>query len=106
MEVARHVYGGRPSEEELAAFGVQAEDVAGDVEVWPENAEAVVVFLKLRTQWRMASMGGLTGLVYAEVWNFLRALRIPRARWSDIFDGVQVMERAVLELAAEKRNHG
>lgn len=80
---------------------MQLEDVTGDVEIWPENVEAVTVFAKLRTQWR-TGMAGLTGLVYAELWALLRALRVPRARWTEIHEAVQVMEQAVLEMVAEK----
>jgi hypothetical protein len=85
----------------LAAFGAQLEDVTGDVEVWPENEEAVTVFVQLATQWRHG-MSGLTGLIYSEIWPIARLLRIPRIRWIELLGSVQVMERAVLELRAEK----
>ena len=91
----------RPSAEELAAFGAQPEDVAGDLEVWFENADAVAVFAKVRTQWRHG-FNGITGLIYDEVWRMIRRLRVPLERRDEVFADVQVMERAVLEMAKEK----
>jgi hypothetical protein len=85
----------------LAAFGATLEDVTEDVEVWPDNAEAAAVFAKLGTQWRHG-MNGPTGLIYEAIWPTARVLRVPRARWAELLDSLQVMERAVLELRAEK----
>jgi len=99
------LYGGRPSEEELAAFGAELEDVTGDVDVWPDNEETVKVFTRIGTQWRHG-MAGVTGLVYEAVWPVMRVLRIPRANWLDVFEGVRVMEGAVLGLVKEARANG
>lgn len=72
--------------------------MTGDILVWPENAEAAAVFSKLGTQWRISPTGGVSGLIYAEFWKMLRALKVPRARWLEILDSVQVMESAVLDM--------
>lgn len=80
---------------------MQPEDVAGDVEVWPENMDVVSVFGELGTQWRHG-MQGITGLDYGAIWTPIRIRRLPRERWQEIFDGIRVMERAVLEMKAER----
>lgn len=72
------------------------------MEVWPENAEALVVFAKLGTQWRHG-FNGITGLIYGEVWRMIRRLRVPLERRDEVFAGIQVMERAVIEMSKEKR---
>lgn len=78
------------------------EDVEeGDVEVWGENAEAVAIFVKVRTQWRHG-MGGITGLDYSAVMAVLRARQVPRSSWTEVLDAVATMESAVLEMKAEK----
>lgn len=85
---------------------MQAEDVAGDdVEVWPENAEAVLVFTKLRTQWRHG-MSGITGLEYGALDPVMRMVRVPRERRGQIFEDVRIMEGAVLKMAAERSSNG
>lgn len=86
----------------MAALGVNPEDIAGDVEVWPENAEAVVVFRKLRTQWNVVAMVGRVGLQYDAFWALVERLKIPEDRQLEVFGAVQVMEQAVLEMSAEK----
>lgn len=73
--------------------------------MWPENAETVAVFMRLGTQWSHG-MAGITGLVYGSLEPVMRMLGVPRARRPEVFEGVRVMESAVLELRAEavKRN--
>lgn len=87
---------------ELAALGMTAEDVeVGEVEVWGENAEAVAVFVQVGTQWRHG-MGGITGLDYGALEAVLRIRRVARADRPEVLDAVRTMERAVLEMKAEK----
>lgn len=64
-----------------------------DFEVLPENWPVVQAWLRVQTQWRM-SFGGPVGLDYPAVESVLRRLD-PRG-WEALFDGVQVMEFAVL----------
>ena len=55
------------TQEDLAAFGIT--DVAprpkesNDFEVWDENWDAVMMFLRMQTQWQV-SMSGYVGLKY------------------------------------------
>lgn len=102
MEVARHIYTGPPDTTELAALGMAPEDVAeGEVDLWPENAQAVATFIQMGTQWRHG-MGGITGLDYGALEAVLRIRQVPSEDWQDVLDGVRTMERAVLEMRAEK----
>ena len=92
--------------EDLAAFGVPEEQIAellpeGNPSgvlfaIWPENREAVEVFLALSTQWRFEGMSGTYfGLDYPGVEAALRMLRIKDRR--AVFDDLRAMERAALE---------
>jgi hypothetical protein len=74
------------------AFGLNPEDLEEDaVELWPENELAVSVFAALSNQWRVG-MGGAYALDYSAIEPTLRLMRIPRAKWSELFDCIQVME--------------
>lgn len=66
-----------------------------EFELWPENVEALSVFMKLQTQWRYG-MAGITGLDYSGVLAVLTFMGI--AHTPDLFGKIQVMERAVLNL--------
>ena len=54
------------------------------------------------TQWQVG-MGGATGLVYASLPVVFRLQRLPRNRWTDVFEDVRVMESEALKSMAEKR---
>lgn len=73
-----------------------------DYEVWPECWEAVQMFLRCQTQWRIGGMGGAVGLDYGAVaWLFrLHEVKDQRALLEDL----QVMEAAVLDVMAKKRS--
>ena len=71
-----------------------------DYEVWPENWEAVQMFLRCQTQWRTAGMGGVLGLDYVAVSWLLRLYRVRDQR--AVLEDLQTMEAAVLEAMAEK----
>lgn len=63
-------------------------------EVWDENWEIVLMFLRLQTQWNVV-MGGFTGLKY-EVLRWLcdlYSVEDPKA----MLEGIQVMEAAALK---------
>lgn len=80
---------------ELAAFGLTADDIAVDVEIWQENYTAFQVFNAMATQWRV-SMNGYTGLDYNAMPVVMRMLNIKRCEWADIFEDVRVMESSAL----------
>jgi len=86
------------SEEQIAAARLQA--AQQDCEIWEENWEVVLMFIRMSTQWH-TSMAGLTGLIYPSLeWLCkLYSVKDPVA----IFEGVQVMEMAALAVLNSKR---
>ena len=63
-------------------------------EVWDENWDIVMMFLRMQTQWNVV-MGGFTGLKY-EVLRWLcdlYSVEDPRA----MLEGIQVMESVALQ---------
>ena len=71
------------------------EEQSADFEVWDENWEIVMMFLRVQTQWNVV-MGGFTGLRY-EVLPWLcdlYSVKDPRA----MLEGIQVMEAAALQV--------
>lgn len=79
------------------------DDVLSDVEVWPDNALPVALFLELATQWRHG-MNGITGLDYTAVVATLDEHGLEGDTRRDAFSGIKVMERAVLKAKMEKRD--
>lgn len=63
--------------------------------VWPENRQAVVVFLAMRTQWRVG-MGGFTGMDYAALPEVWRRTKTPPGDRDEIFEALRVMEIGAL----------
>lgn len=67
------------------------------VEILPENAEAVRVFLAMSTQWMRAGIAGVpTGLVYAALPIVAGVLDI--AVDDDLLGRVQIMEAEALQV--------
>lgn len=86
----------------MRAAGMGPEDYDAVItEVWEENWPSVQFFARLATQWRHG-MAGPTGLDYASVLALLRSMRLPRDQAEQIFDDVQVMERAALAVIHTK----
>ncbi len=66
-----------------------------DFEVWDENWDIVMMFMRMQTQWNVV-MGGFTGLKY-EVLRWLcdlYSVEDPKA----MLEGIQVMEAAALQV--------
>lgn len=79
----------------MAAFGLTADDIAVDVEIWDENYPSFQVFNALGTQWRY-SMSGVTGLDYNVIPNVLRMLDIKRCEWAQLFEDIRLMESVAM----------
>lgn len=90
--------------DDLAQFGLPPEQVAEitraepeEFGVWPENWEAVQMFLTLQTQWRCnETNGAYCGLRYTAVESVLRLHRV-RDRKA-VFTAIQTLEYAALEV--------
>jgi hypothetical protein len=61
--------------------------------IYPDNMEAVSIFSDMSTQWNVG-MSGATGLIYASLPVIFNIRRVKDR--SDVFDCLQVMERAIL----------
>lgn len=96
------MYARAPTEHELAAAGLTAEDFEGEAaEVWPENQQAYFLFADLRTQWRVG-MGGPTGLDYMVLYAKLDRMRLSDEEADDLEGDIRTMEYAALEQMAAK----
>jgi hypothetical protein len=66
----------------------------------------VLTFADLMTQWNMGQAGPV-GIRYESIPVVLRLRAVPRGQWSEIFEGLRVMESEALRVFAEKRaSHG
>jgi hypothetical protein len=91
-----------PSEHELAASGMTAEDLECDpVEIWPENQQAYFLFADLRTQWRMG-MGGACGLDYMVLYAKLDRMGLTREETDELEQDVRAMEFEALSAMTER----
>lgn len=98
--------------EALAMMGASAEQLAElrgwlrsraeDFGVWPENRRAVQVLSLMATQWRLSAMGGHVGLDYGALPAVWRLAGVKKKHRADTFAGLQILEREVLSLMAEK----
>jgi hypothetical protein len=80
----------------MAALNLTPEDFAHEfVEAWPDNIQAIRVFISMDTQWR-TGMNGSTGLDYAALSEVWRRLKVPPAERDDVFDDLRVLEGAAL----------
>lgn len=68
--------------------------------LWPENVPIWTLWQSLQTQWRVG-MAGATGLDYAAVWAVIDR-SVARRRRDETFAAVRSMERAVLDVLAER----
>lgn len=94
----------------MAAFGLQ-QDESDDAQIppdkcylWPCNVRAFNVWQQVQTQWR-CSMAGREGLDWVAVEVYLSSVPgfRPKAR-AELWAGLRAMERAALEVWAEKKN--
>lgn len=91
-----------PTAAAAAAAGYEVSDYEiDDVEIWPENWPAFLLFTSLQTQWNVGGMGGRTGLRYEALYPLLDRQAEDRDKWQQLFDDVQVMEYAALAQMAD-----
>lgn len=72
-----------------------------DFEVWEENWDAVNMFLRLQTQWRV-SFGGLLGLDYVAAKWLFDVYSVNDHK--EMLDALMIMERAALSAISEDKN--
>lgn len=86
-------------------MGLELPEAASDpdlFEVWEENWQALGIFLKVQTQWRVG-MNGPIGLDYSAVAWVLK-LAVPEDQHLTLLDDLQIMERAVLSFIANQES--
>lgn len=94
------VGGGGSIEEDAERLGVpiallRKSEQYQDVEIYPDLLKSVGIFQDMLTQWRVG-MSGATGLDYAALPAVLGLRGILHDEQSQIFDDIQIMERAAL----------
>lgn len=101
--------GGSDVDQTAHRLGLPADLVAeaenfkhADGSVYPDNEPIVSVFVSMLTQWRTGS-GGVIGLDYNVLPIVFRFRGISDEEQPDVFDGIQVMERAALGAINEQR---
>lgn len=115
MAAARAMLQGTPGrrdvEDAARAFGLDAAAVAdagpalsADIEVWPDNADAVRLFAAMLTQWRVGAAGPV-GLDYGVLPLLVRHLGLRKRRARAALAGLQVMEAEALAWFDEWRQH-
>ncbi|MNP53219.1 hypothetical protein D3C76_1476760 [compost metagenome] len=72
-----------------------------EFEVWPDNWQALGVFMSMGTQWR-TGMTGATGLDYGVLPDVMRLRGVPKADRAEVFDWIMLMEREALGQMREK----
>jgi hypothetical protein len=72
-----------------------------DFVVWEENAAAMLMFLKLQTQW-IVTQGGFIGLNYQSV-QFLFTIGAV-ANQAEMMDDLQAMEMAALQVLNKRKD--
>ncbi len=98
--------------EDAAAFGLklpeekeEEQEQSGDFEVWEENWEAVMMFLRMQTQWQV-SMSGYVGLKYEVLLGsggLCDLYNVEDRR--DVLERLQIMEASALS-ELRKRSDG
>lgn len=94
--------------DDLAAFGAPAEMIAAaspDPEaqlfgVWEENADTMVMFLRLQTQWHVIA-GGFIGLNYQSAEFLIKIHGVADA--AAMMDDLQAMEIAALQVMNKRK---
>ncbi|WP_256581505.1 MULTISPECIES: DUF1799 domain-containing protein [Pseudomonas] len=99
------MYESGPSAEQLGVLGLTAADLDDeDVEVWPCNWPAFLLFNRMSTQWRAGS-GGAIGLDYSSIRDVAGFLGIKKKKLAEIFPDLQVLEGEALRVMAEEREN-
>ncbi|WP_426818239.1 DUF1799 domain-containing protein [Winslowiella sp. 2C04] len=98
MAVASAFYTPDPSTEDLAAFGLSADDYTEEeqtIDVWPDVWPAFEVFRSMSTQWR-TGMGGVIGLDYNVLPWLMKLIGVENE--ATALNDVRVMESAALTM--------
>lgn len=87
---------------DAAAFNIELPDSmlkANDFEVWFDNEEPVLMFLRCQTQWR-TTMSGVIGLDYGVILQMLDLYAVKDR--PQVMEDLQVMESRAVQLINEQ----
>lgn len=65
-------------------------------EVWPDNVEAVNLFISVSTQWR-TSMNGVTGLDYNVLYHKMDRMNLSDEQYEELENEIRILEDSALE---------
>jgi hypothetical protein len=81
---------------------MKPEDVATEVDVWPDTYEPLRLFRLMDTQWRVGASGA-TGLDYGVLFSIMDRERLDRDEQDELFKAVRIMEESALKQMAVNR---
>lgn len=91
------MYAKGPTAAEAAQFGLTLEEAQGEAtEIWPDNLQAVNVFIAASTQWRTGAAGA-TGLDYTALESTMRMMGVKRKEHGEVLEDVRVLEDTALD---------
>src|SRR5690606_41236014 len=85
-----------PAGRAAADFGITGSDYERDVPRWPENVQAVALFSRLSSQWRVG-VSGVVGLDYNLLFPEMDRKGLDREEYDRLFEDIRTMEAAALE---------
>jgi hypothetical protein len=86
---------------DLLAYGADESSLPASMqapkefEIWPEHQDALLLFLRCQTQWRM-TMNGVIGVDYGVVFSMMDLYAVDSKR--QVFEDFQIMEGRAKEL--------
>ena len=83
----------------LAGFAAKKSEE--EVELWPENEQAIKLFSVLSTQWRVG-MNGPTGLDYNVLFHKMDRMGLDPDEYELLESDIQVIEREALNIIHKK----
>lgn len=69
--------------------------------IYPDNVQTVSLFIDMLTQWRVG-VNGATGFDYKALPVVFKMRGVKKKNREEVFNGLQVMERAALKVMREK----
>ena len=90
------MYARQPQTSQWEMWGLGAEDLTPErLEVWPDVVEPFLLFLDMRTQWRVGPRGA-TGLDYRVLFELFDVRGVARDARAQLFDDIRAMELVAL----------
>ncbi len=74
---------------------------ANEVELWPENQQAIMLFSSLSTQWRVG-VNGPTGLDYNVLFHKMDRMNLATEDYELLESDIRVIEREALDIMNKK----